>query len=113
MNHCCVDDSCIVSISSHCDQRCGQKNHIPPSIPIFDGHIHLNQIIPKLQSDLVSVRVARPIREFHFINMQTDEQMHLRFFRDIFFRNILLSVEGTTASVIRVVVRAVDLNTNK
>ncbi|CAF3224854.1 unnamed protein product [Rotaria socialis] len=49
-------------------KKCGQQNHIPPNIPIFDGHIHLNQIISKTQSDLVSIRVAPSIREFHFIN---------------------------------------------
>ncbi|CAF4961786.1 unnamed protein product [Rotaria sp. Silwood1] len=43
MNHCFVDTFCTTSISSFCDQRCGRRNHIPPNIPIYDGHIHLNQ----------------------------------------------------------------------
>jgi Tat protein secretion system quality control protein TatD with DNase activity len=68
MNHCSVDNFCITSISSHCDQRCGQRNHIPPDIPVYDGHIHLNQLIHKSQADLITARVAPPIREFHFIN---------------------------------------------
>jgi len=68
MNHCFVDNFCAASISSRCDQRCGQQNHIPPDIPIYDGHIHLNQVIPKIQSHLLSVRLVLPIRQFHFIN---------------------------------------------
>jgi TatD DNase family protein len=68
MNHCFVNDFCVASVSSRCDHRCGQQNHIPSDIPIYDGHIHLNQVISKLQSDLLSVRVIPPIRQFYFIN---------------------------------------------
>jgi Tat protein secretion system quality control protein TatD with DNase activity len=68
MNHCFVDSFCVTSVSSRCDQRCGQQSHIPPDIPIYDGHIHLNQVISKIHPDLLSVRVIPPIRQFYFIN---------------------------------------------
>lgn len=68
MNHCFIDNFCVASVSSHCDQQCGQQNHIPPDTPIYDGHIHLNQIPSNIQSDLLSVRVTPPIRHFYFIN---------------------------------------------
>ncbi|CAM4961376.1 unnamed protein product [Rotaria socialis] len=68
MNHCFVDNFCVASVSSHCDQRCGQRNHIPSDIPIYDGHIHLNQMTSKIQSDLLSIKVTPPIRQFYFIN---------------------------------------------
>ncbi|CAF4516271.1 unnamed protein product, partial [Rotaria magnacalcarata] len=68
MSHCFADNFCVTSVSSHCDQRCGQRNHIPSDIPIYDGHIHLNQITSKIQSDLLSIRVTPPIRQFYFIN---------------------------------------------
>ncbi|CAF1641255.1 unnamed protein product, partial [Adineta ricciae] len=68
MNHCFIDNFCVASISSHCDQRCGQQFHIPFDIPIYDGHIHLNQTISKTQSNLLSMRVTPPIRQFYFIN---------------------------------------------
>jgi Tat protein secretion system quality control protein TatD with DNase activity len=68
MHYSSIDDLCISSVSSHCDQRCGSEIHLPPGIPIFDGHIHLNQILPKIESDLVSAKFLPPIREYHFIN---------------------------------------------
>ncbi|CAF4093686.1 unnamed protein product, partial [Rotaria magnacalcarata] len=55
-------------ISVEVDDECGQRNHIPSDIPIYDGHIHLNQITSKIQSDLLSIRVSPPIRQFYFIN---------------------------------------------
>jgi TatD DNase family protein len=68
MDHCSVNNICISSISSHCDQRCGCQIHIPPQLPIYDGHIHLNQIISKIESDFVSAKAFPSIREYHFIN---------------------------------------------
>ena len=68
MNHCFVNNFCVTSFSSSCDQRCGHQNHIPSNIPIYDGHIHLNHINSKIQSNLLSVRVNPPIRQFYFIN---------------------------------------------
>ena len=68
MHHCSVNNLCISSISSYCDQRCGYKIHIPPDLPIYDGHIHLNQIVPKIESDFISVKVSPPIRKYYFIN---------------------------------------------
>ena len=68
MNHCSVDDLCVTSVSSHCDHTCQLEGHFPPNIPLFDGHIHLNQMISKLHADLISIRKIPPLREFHFIN---------------------------------------------
>ncbi|CAF4781165.1 unnamed protein product [Rotaria socialis] len=68
MNRCYVDNLCTTSISSHCDHRCEQENHIPPNIPIYDGHLHLNENISQSQSDLISLQQTPPIREFHLIN---------------------------------------------
>jgi TatD DNase family protein len=70
MNHSFIDNFCNTSISSCCDQTqtCQQAGHIPPDVPLFDGHIHLNQIISKIDTDLISVKKSPPIREFHFVN---------------------------------------------
>ena len=68
MNHCFVGNLCIPSIWSHCDQRCEQQIHISPHLPIYDGHIHLNQAHSKIQSDFISVKASPPIREYCFIN---------------------------------------------
>lgn len=68
MNHCSINDLCISSVSSYCDQRCGHQIHIPVNLPIYDGHIHLNQIISKVESDLISAKAFPSIREYHFIN---------------------------------------------
>ena len=59
---------CTMSISSHCNQKCGRAIHVPPCIAIYDGHIHLNQPVSQLQSDLLFLKEASPVREFHFIN---------------------------------------------
>ena len=68
MNPCCIDDLCISSVCSHCDQRCGEQIHILPHPPIYDGHIHLNQSVLKIQSDFISVEAPFPIHEYHFVN---------------------------------------------
>jgi Tat protein secretion system quality control protein TatD with DNase activity len=68
MNHCFIDDFCTASVSFRCDQTCQQEGHIPPNMPLYDGHIHLNQTISKIHTDLISVRKTPPIREFHFVN---------------------------------------------
>ncbi|CAF2955192.1 unnamed protein product [Rotaria sp. Silwood2] len=68
MNNCFIDSLCTTSISSHCDQRCGRQIHIPSNIPIYDGHIHLNQTLSKIQSDFICAQLNPPIREFYFIN---------------------------------------------
>jgi TatD DNase family protein len=68
MNHCFVNNLCISSISSYCDQRCGYDIHIPPHLPIYDGHIHLNQVVSKIEADFISAKVFPSTREYHFIN---------------------------------------------
>lgn len=68
MNHCSVDDVCISSVSSHCDQRCRHRVHIPSNLPLYNGHIHLNQIVSKIESDLISAKVSPSIRGYYFIN---------------------------------------------
>lgn len=68
MNHCSIDNTCMSSLASRCDQRCGYGVHIPPGIPIYDSHIHLNQPPYKIQSDLISAKFLPPIREYHFVN---------------------------------------------
>ena len=67
-NHSFIDNLCITSIYSHCHIRCKHNGHISSNIPIYDGHIYLNQTIPKIQSDLISAGIAPPIREFYFTN---------------------------------------------
>ncbi|CAF4350983.1 unnamed protein product, partial [Rotaria magnacalcarata] len=52
----------------HCDQQCGKQIHILPNLPIYDGHIHLNQVVSKIQADFISVKAFSLIREYYFIN---------------------------------------------
>ncbi|CAF1516974.1 unnamed protein product, partial [Adineta steineri] len=68
MHRCVLKNLCTTSISSSCDHKCDQKNHVPPNIPIYDGHIHLNQNVFKIHSDFVSTKTTPPIRDFYFIN---------------------------------------------
>lgn len=68
MNHCTVNNLCLASTSCHCDKKCEQNIHVPPNLPIYDAHIHLNQSYFKIQSDFISVKMSPPNREYHFIN---------------------------------------------
>ena len=68
MNHFSNEKICLSSLSSRCDQGCSCETHVPPGLPIYDGHIHLNQNSEKIQSDLLSAKSLPPIREYHFIN---------------------------------------------
>ncbi|CAF1510019.1 unnamed protein product [Rotaria sp. Silwood1] len=68
MNHCFVNDLCTFSLSSYCDKKCGRKIHIPPYLPIYDGHIHLNQVVNEIQSELIAIKAIPSIREYHFVN---------------------------------------------
>lgn len=68
MNHFSNEKICLSSLSSRCDQGCSCETHVPPGLPIYDGHIHLNQNSEKIQSDLLSAKSLPPIHEYHFIN---------------------------------------------
>ena len=67
MHRCFVDNLCTTSISSYCDHKCDCEIHVPPNVPIYDGHIHLNQNVFKIDVYLISAK-RTPIRNFHFIN---------------------------------------------
>jgi hypothetical protein len=45
-----------------------RKFHLTLNIPIYDGHLHLNQVVQNNQQDFVSVKVLSSKREFYLIN---------------------------------------------
>lgn len=62
-----IDDFCIESVFSYCDRTCDKLVHLPPNIPVYDGHIHLNEASSPEIDYLLSIRKDLCYREFHFI----------------------------------------------
>ena len=60
-------DFCVESVFRHCDQACGKNVHLPPYVPSYDKHIHLNEASSADRNDLLSIRTDSFCRDIHFI----------------------------------------------